>query len=376
MVRSRFHTVRALAALLAVGLIAAGCGDDDDADVAADTTTTEAATEAEGEEPADGGAGTADGVPESCAPEGLESTELRLATSPPEFDTVTDAHWLEVLADAGLEVETFEFESSPDTVRAVAAGEGDVINTSPLAIMQYIQQSGGGLRVMAVELLKTDYLLVTTPDVAGVEDVEGRVVGISEPGDLSDSLTRLMLGNAGVDVSSIQFAEIGGTGARVAALAAGQIQAGAVHAADALAAAEEFGLTAEVRYVDYIPDYAQRFLAASPDWLDENPQLAQCLVDAMIDTQRWSMENKEEYVELGLSLVEGLPEHVADEVYDLFHDEGFFAVDGGLPSVEPTMQVEVDQGNLDEGGSLADFDSWVDPTFVESYLERNGEYEG
>jgi len=361
---------RYLLLMMALTMVMAACGDSGSTESTATTSapaTTEATETTQTTETTEG-TDTTEGAEEPA----FESTSIRIATSPPEFDTITDAYWIELIREAGIEVETFEFETSPDTVRAVAAGEGDLVNTSPLAIMQYIEASGGGLVVVAVELLKTDYFLMATPDLTAVEDLEGRIVGISEPGDISDSLTRVVLEEAGVDISSIEFAQIGGTGARIAALAAGQIQAGAAHAADGLAAAEEFGLQPLVRYVDYVPEYAQRFLAASPEWLEANPVLAQFVVDAMIEAQRWAQENKDDYIALSEEFVEGISPEIRSEVYELFAGEGFFAVDGGMEMIAPTAELEQRQGNLGDG--LADLATWTDSSYVEDYLERNGEF--
>jgi ABC-type nitrate/sulfonate/bicarbonate transport system substrate-binding protein len=363
---------------LAMVLVACGAGDDGTETTVAEDTEAPETTEAEepapetteAEEPAEGE--TSETTAAAAETPEFETTSIRLATSPPEFDTITDAYWLQLLEEAGLEVETFEFETSPDTVRAVAAGEGDLVNTSPLAIMQFIEASGGGLEVVAVELLKTDYYLMATPDLTSVEDLQDGIIGISEPGDLSDSLTRVVLEEAGLDTSTIEFAQIGGTSARIAALADGQIQAGAAHAADGLAAAEEFGLQPLVRFVDYVPDYAQRFLAASPEWLDENPVLAQFIVDSLIDAQRWAQENKEEYIALSEEHVEGISPEIRSEVYDLFAGEGFFGVNGGMDSMAPTAELEQRQGNL--GEDFGEPDTWSDSSFVDDYLARNGEY--
>lgn len=371
---SRLGRSIALATALTLGLVA--CGGDDDESAAPEATTDDTATAddtategATGEDP--GGETPSPVAGETCEP---EVTDVRLATSPPEFDTLTDAYWLQLLEEGGLSVETFEFESSPDTVRAVAAGEGDVINTSPLAIMQYIQESGGGLTVMAVELLTTDYLLLAQPEIESLEDLRGEVIGISTPGDLSDSLTRLMLERAGVGVDGIEFAEIGGTSARVSALAAGQIKAGAVHAADALTAAEEYDLSPLVNFADYIPEYAQRFLAASPGWLEDNPCTAQFLVDSMIEAQRWSHDNKEGFLDLSAEVVPGIPRDIAAETYEIFMSfDEFFGVNGGMDKIEPTAQVEVDQGNLNED-FVGTIDEWTTSEFVDDYIERNGTY--
>ena len=350
------HMGRGAALVVALALTIAACGG----------TTDDAPEPASAPAPA-----PSEEAAEEASQE-LETTSVRLATSPPDFETLTDAYWIQLLEEAGLAVETFEFESSPDTVRAVAAGEGDIINTSPLAIMQYIQQNGGGLVITAVELLTTDYVLASTKDMTSIQDLEGEVIGISTPGDLSDSLTRLMLTNGGVDVSAIEFAQIGGTSARIAALCAGQIKAGAAHVLNALVGARECDLQVLANYGDYIPEYAQRFLAFNPDWMAAHPNTAQLLVDKMIEAQRWAQDDREGYIAFGQEQIEDLPVDLANEAYDLFMSfPEFFAVNGGLEKVRPTAEVEIAQGNLD-AAFLESYESWVDSSFVESALERLG----
>ena len=310
---------------------------------------------------------------EGSAPS-LETTVIRLATSPPDFETLTDVYWIKLLEEAGLTVETFKFEKAPDTVRAVAAGEGDVINSAPLPIMQYIQQNGGGLTIVGVELLTTDYVLVSQKQYATLDDLRGQVIGISTPGDISDSLTRVMLKNAGVDPNELEYAQIGGTGARIAALGAGQIAGGLAHVLNGLVGAREFDLKILANVADFVPPYAQRFLAINPVWMEANPNTAQLLVDKMIEAQRWAQDDREEYIAFGVEQLEGLPVDLANEAYDVFMSfPEFFAVNGGMDKIRPTAEVEVALGNLDPE-FLDKYDEWTDESLVKSALERLGTY--
>lgn len=325
-----------IAAASALLLVAAACGGDDSAE---------------------GGGGEGEG--------GLEATSLRIIAAPPEFDSITDAKWVELLEEAGVTVETVEFEFGPDTTRALASGQGAIASGSPLPIMQFIGRSGGGLKVIAAEILGTDYILMSTPDIGSVDDLAGKKIGISEPGDISDSLTRVALDEAGFDPSQAEFVQIGGTSDRIAALTAGEISGGAAHAADGLTAARQADLRPLLNYWEYIPVYAQRFIAADEDWLADHPNLAQLAVDKLIEANQWAVENKDEYIELSKEYVEEMPDDVRNEVYDLFVEEGFFAPDGGLNTIDATIEVETAQGGL-EGVNLPAKSEWVDSSFVEN----------
>ena len=91
----------------------------------------------------------------------------------------------------------------------------------------------------------------------------------------------------------------------------------------------------------------------------------------MLEAQRWAQDNKDEYIALSEELVEGISPEIRSEVYDLF-SEGFFSVNGGLETIQPTADVERRQGNL--SAEFTDVATWVDSSYVESFLERFGEY--
>jgi ABC-type nitrate/sulfonate/bicarbonate transport system substrate-binding protein len=338
-----------IATLTAFALLLAGCGGDDEA--------TAPPTGSGAEQPA-------------AASTEPESDKLTIIAAPVEFDSVTDAKWIELLEEAGITVELKEVEFGPDTTRALVAGEGDIASNSPVPTLQYIIQSGGGLKVIAAEVLGTDYVLLTTPDISSFEDLVGKKVGISEPGDISDSLTRVMLTKAGADPKDFEFPQIGGTSDRIAALTAKQIQGGAAHVADALTAVQAAGLKPLTNYWEHIPVYAQRFVAASDKWLEENPNLAQLAVDKLIEANQWAVENKEEYIALSKEFVEEMPDDIREEVYDIFLENDFFAPDGGLDAIEPTIEVEREQGTL--SGELPPTSEWVDSSFVENSAAGSG----
>lgn len=301
----------------------------------------------------------------------LEATSVRITAGPPAIDSITDAKWFELLEEAGLTVENLEFPFGPPATRALVAGESDLSVSAPLPFLQYLAESdAGGITVLAAETLRTDYVLLATPDVSSVEDLAGKKVGISEPGDISDSLTRVVLEEAGVDITTVDFPQIGGTSDRIAALSAGQVSAGAAHLGDALVAAEQVDLHVLVDYWDYIDTYAQRFLVANDEWLNTHPNLAQLVVDKLLEANEWAVENKDEYIELSQEYVEDVSDEIRNQVYDLFLEEGFFAPDGGLDAIEATVEVEKAQGTL-ESGDLQDTSEWVDPTFVQNFLAQH-----
>lgn len=301
----------------------------------------------------------------------LEASSVRIAMGAPEMDTLTVAKWVELLNEAGVDVLDVEFASGANAFRAMAAGEADVTLSPPAGILQWIEQRPGGLEVLAAQILKPDYVLMVSPEIESVEDLVGRQIGISVPGDISHALTAVALEESGVDPSSVEFVQIGGTSARIAALTSGQIQGGAAHVTDGLAAAQEADIHSILNYWEVIPTYAFHFLQARTDWLEQHPNLAQLLVDTLIESNRWAQENEEEFIELSREYVPDIPDELRVEVYRLFRDNGFFAPNGGLESVDATVAVERQMGTL---GELPDSSEWVNSSYVEDYLDREGRW--
>jgi NitT/TauT family transport system substrate-binding protein len=310
---------------------------------------------------------------EAAGPGEPETDTVRVAfASQPDFTQVMNFKWLEDMESTGLTVEDNYFESSQDAFRALVAGEADVAVGTLLSAILLVQETGEGVKVIASDLQAPDYLLISQQEVETLADLEGQRVGISTPGDISDTLTRVVLNREGVDVDAVNFVQIGGTGARMSALLEGQIEAGPAHAAEGLTAAEE-GLKNLFAYGTAIPDYLQHGLIVTDDWIASNPNLTQIMVDLFVESTRWANDNKDEYIERSADTVEGPSDTARDQAYDIFQEINMFAVNGGMTTelLENTVAVEQEVGTLDD--SAPPIEEWADPSFVESYLERNGE---
>lgn len=322
---------------------------------------------------------TSSETPESVAPsEDAGPGEPEVDTirvgfaSQPDFTQVMNFKWLDDLEAEGFTVEDSYFESSQDAFRALVAGEVDVAVGTLLSAILLVQESGEGVKLIASDLQAPDYLLISQPDVTSLSELEGARVGISTPGDISDTLTRVVLSREGVDVDAVDFVQIGGTGARMAALLEGQIEAGPAHAAEGLTAAEE-GLSNLFAYGNAVPDYLQHGLIVSDDWISTNPNATQIMVDLFVESTRWANDSKDDYIALSATSVEGPSDAARDQAYDIFQEINMFAINGGMSEdlLQNTVAVEQEVGTL--GDDAPALEEWADPSFVENYLERFGE---
>lgn len=300
-------------------------------------------------------------------------TVVVASSSTAEFDGVVDVKWARTLAKKGVTVDMKYFEGEPKAYGAVLAGAADISHAGITAVAQLAQLHGDGILNVIVNILQTtDYVLMTQPGITKLSDLEGKAVGISAPGGLSDTLTRAMLRHEGIDTDKVNFVQIGGTGARIKALAVGQIDAAPAHIAEALAFEGKSELKLLWNFGRSLPQFVQKGLSARPEWLAENRELAQLLVDTMLDTLRWAATNKEEYIALSKEVVEDMPSDVRLKAYDKFIEVNLFAVNGAMTDEDMNGTITVSQ----EVGALEDdvppFEKWIDASFVEDYLKRNG----
>ena len=352
--------------LVLVAIIAAACSN-------GSSSPSPSEDAAEPSTPAASEAPTSAAPSEAAGPGEPETDTIRVGfASQPDFTQVMNFKWLDDLEAEGFTVEDNYFESSQDAFRALVAGEVDVAVGTLLSAILLVQESGEGVKVIASDLQAPDYLLISQPEITSLDQLEGARVGISTPGDISDTLTRVVLNREGIDVDAVDFVQIGGTGARMAALLEGQIEAGPAHAAEGLTAAEE-GLANLFAYGTAVPDYLQHGLIVTDDWIASNPNLTQIMVDLFVESTRWANDSKEDYIALSADTVEGPSDAARDEAYDIFQEISMFAINGGMTEelLQNTVDIEKEVGTL--GDDAPALEEWADPSFVESYLERFGE---
>lgn len=303
-----------------------------------------------------------------------EKTTLRIVQgSSPDYTQIALTKMIEYLNERGIDT---TFESVDDTdvaTRAVIAGQADVVVNSLFFGINAVKE-GIPLVTLMADAQTLDYLLVSVPDVTEPEQLEnGGTMGINQPGDLGATVADQCLKFLDIDVTTVQFVQVGGTSARMAALVAGQIDAAPAHAAEALSAQREGGLNVLADCGEAIGSFLQTGATVSRDWLAQNPNTAQAFVDAYIDALRWAEDNKDEYIELSRTVIPDMPDDLRGPAYDVFKNVGLFAVNGGLSpeSIQKLEAIGLDAGSIEEPVP----DNWYTMELIEDYLERKGRVE-
>jgi ABC-type nitrate/sulfonate/bicarbonate transport system substrate-binding protein len=361
----------ALLAVLALAIAACGNGAETTTTALVTTTTADAATTT-----AAGGGETTTTETTTTAAAAPEMTAVRLAFQTPDFSQIANFKFVEDLRAAGVEVEFVEFEDQGTLMRALVAEEVDfAISSAITSVIRLSEATGEKIRILAADIQAADYVLVAQTDIADLAAFidSDLTVGISTPGDISDTLTRYVFQQAGFDDNAVNFVQVGGTSARMTAILNGQLDAGPAHAAEGITAADQGGMQILARYGEFIPNYQQHGLMASDDVIAANPVLIQLMVDLFIDSVRWAADSREDYIALATEeLEEGFTPEVMNQAYDVFEDIGLFAINGGMEPDLLAATVEVEQAVGSLTGDIPPMEEWTEVSFVEDYLARNG----
>ena len=348
-------TLKRWAALLVLAMVSAACGNGSSQEPAEEPSDAESSeTEEAGGE--------------------LESKSLKVGFSgQPDFTQIMNFKWLEDLkSEHGVETEDVIFEGTTPPFRALVAGEVDmVVGQVPPGVL-LIKETGEDLVMIGGDVAASDYMLVSVPEVKTLADLQGKKVGTAGSGAVSDTLTVTALESENIDTSNIEFLQVGGTSARMAALLSGQVHAAAAHLAEGYAAVEQ-GLNDLYPIAEAIGPYLFHGVWAKRSWVEANPNLVQLVIDEFIDSVRWAAENEDEYLAASDDVVEGLSETARRKAYSVFLEIGLFAVNGGLDQelIDRTIEIEQKVENLP--ADIPSADEWVYRDFVDDYLERNGE---
>lgn len=307
-----------------------------------------------------------------------EMPTLRLGFTGIDFTNVDGLRWIQILEeDLGLTIEIVDLENSAERIRAMVADALDMALGTVAPTIILTQQGEKAPVVLTGALVGSTYVALTRTEFSSLDELATERIGISTPGDSSDSLTRAMFESIGVAPDDLNLVEIGGTSARIAALQAGDIALAPTHIPDAYAAIEASGgdLHTVAFYKDHLPESITRGLIANQAFVERHPELTEKIVHAYIDAARWSATNKEGFLQLAKEEIEGMSDEVMEQSYDTMRDLGVFAVNGmSREQLEKVVELELAAGNLEE--PIPPMEEWAYLQYVDSYLEAFGEFEG
>ncbi|MFC3298171.1 aliphatic sulfonate ABC transporter substrate-binding protein [Arthrobacter agilis] len=256
-----------------------------------------------GENASDTGPASADGSTQGG------TLNIDFATYNPLSLIVKEQGWLEEeLAEQDMTVNWVQSAGSNKANEALRAGAIDVGSTAGSAAL-LARSNGSPIKTIDIYSQPEWSALVTLPDsgITSVEDLRGKSVAATRGTDPYFFLLQA-LESAGVEQSEVTIENLQHADGR-SALASGAVDAWA-GLDPIMAAAEQDGAQLFFRDIDF---NSYGFLNATEDFLTEQPDVAQTVVNAYEKARQWAKENPEETAAI-LADVAGIDPSVASSV--------------------------------------------------------------
>jgi NitT/TauT family transport system substrate-binding protein len=191
----------------------------------------------------------------------------------------------------GLDVTITVFEGSQKTLQAVIAGQVDGSTDAPQSTLTSMTSESPELDV-AIFTNKFLDCIVTKSNIVSAADLKGKRMAVSQLGGQSHAEDLVALKSLGLTGGDVNIVQIGGQGARVAALQAGSVDAVPV---DCVKAKELVGQGFKI--LVSLPDVAIPFAGANltfkRSFVDQNPNTVLAITAANLEAMQllWTDEN-------------------------------------------------------------------------------------
>ena len=201
--------------------------------------------------------------------------------------------------EEGLDVELQDHQGGSKALQALVGGSADVVSGF---YDHTIQMAADGRQFVAfVNILRFPGLvLVTSPQsadaVTKIEDLKGRIAGVTTAGSSSQMLLTYLLQRHGVTADSVSITAIGSAATAIAAVEHGKVDAGMMadpaftmltrRSAHARVLAD-LRTEAGVKDAFGVSTYPASVLYAKADWIAANRETTMHLARAMVKTLAW-----------------------------------------------------------------------------------------
>ncbi len=128
--------------------------------------------------------------------------------------------------EVGLTIQLVPSANDQTHEQLFISGQIDIMKNGVPAATTVALKAGG--KVIDTTLKNYPFVLVGPKSMTTIKDLEGKTLGISAPGAVSEIIPKLVMAKLGGDPSKVKVAPVGGTAARLAAIVAGKVDATAL----------------------------------------------------------------------------------------------------------------------------------------------------
>jgi len=280
-----------------------------------------------------------------------------------------DQGWLR---EAGLDTEDIILNGDANATRALVTGASDLAMTGPLNVFNAIE-NGAAIKWIGSWQTSVDYVVVASPAVKSLEQLQDKTFASSGPSGLPQVLPIMLFKKLGVPTDRIKFVSVGGHSARLQAVLAGKADAAIVNEITGVIGEKSGGVHILASVAEHFPHLGYIVLAVrNADIADAQKRRAfEILMSGSIRGARFITKNPEKAAEIVGKNLKDIDHDLLTRVLTKLNEQHVWPVNGGLdPEVTSfTAKLEYELG---ETKTLFKPEQVTDDTVVKLVLAREG----
>lgn len=219
--------------------------------------------------------------------------------------------------EQGLTIEPIFIRGGPAAIAAMVSGDVDYGSIG--GAQAVIRSRAKGLDVSIIGSIadRTNYIIVGNKETRSIEDLKGKVIGVTGAGAFSEFAVRTFLKKSNIDPEKgVTLRAIGGTVLRAAALEKGLISAAPFSPEEAVGLIKKgFPQIANLGETLGIP---QSIIVARDEVMEKYPETTKRFLKALILGVHLAKTNKQETIKAGYAAgLKGDPD-IVSKAYDLY----------------------------------------------------------
>jgi len=292
--------------------------------------------------------------------------------SSPDFIALVPAAAWDLLAEQGIEVDQQYVEDGSIAIQALAQGEAQVatnigVNVGLLAV----QEGASIIDVMATQ--RPTWALVSRNEISSIEELAGLIMGVHGETSFTKAIADFYDEEYSLGMSQLI---IPGSEVRAEALANDQIDASVIDFPDIvrLEATYPGSFNVLATIGETLPDLIEQDIWMNQSWIDENPELAQEVVSALVEGIRRLRDDNDYALSLASELLPDEDPAVLGELIAAYTDRGIWDPNGILTeeTAQFTIEFFADLGEIDVDPATVDLNEFFNFALLEGALGELG----
>jgi len=282
--------------------------------------------------------------------------KIRIGSTTPSITTLPSeiAAKKGFFREEGLDPEMITIRSADIIIKAMLSTQLDYSTSLPSLATAAV--AGLPIRIVGVMIKKTSYVMVSHSSVQSIQDLKGKVVGVSSFGAPSDYAVRVALQKGGLDPKKdVTIIQVGGSASRLSAMQGGMIQATVLVAPFDLQA-EKMGFR-RLLWLGKVMDLPQGGLGVHEKRLQEQPDEIVRVMKAVSRGIQFIKSSRDETIRFMMPWL-NLDRSVAEGAYPLVVESlaDFGIVEDSV--IESAMEAARFQGRSDKAVPLSQVRDW------------------